>query len=216
MEKLEIGISGFALKWIAMISMLIDHMGAVLYPQHIIFRIIGRIAFPIFCFLLVEGAVHTHNIRNYEKRLLLFALLSEIPFDLAFYGTLSLQHQNVFFTLLGGLIMLDVLKKQKGMVYEILAVAGAMLAAEVLSSDYGAGGIIIILCFYGLYKRKLGKQIAFAGINYLYYGGVVQGYAGLAAIPMLLYNGKRGREMKYIFYVFYPLHLLILYLMTKL
>ncbi len=216
MEKIgTAGISGFTLKWIAMIAMLVDHVGAVLYPQHIIFRIIGRIAFPVFCFLLVEGAVHTRDIRSYEKRLFLFALISEVPFDLVFYGSVGLQHQNVFFTLLAGLIMLDVLKKNMGVIFEIAAVAGAMLASEVMGSDYGAYGIIIIICFYALYQKRLGKQIAFAGINYLYYGGGIQVYAGLAAIPLLLYNGTRGPKMKYFFYVFYPLHLLILYLIIK-
>ena len=84
-EKQEIfGLNGFVLKCIAMVCMLIDHTGAVLFPQYRILRIIGRIAFPIYCFLLVEGAMHTRDIRKYELRLLGFALVSEIPFDLAF------------------------------------------------------------------------------------------------------------------------------------
>lgn len=215
MEESRIGISGFTLKWIAIITMIIDHVGAVLYPQYLILRIIGRIAFPIFCFLLVEGAVHTHNIRRYEGRLLGFALISELPFDLVFYGGVSLEHQNVFFTLLIGLFMLDIMERKKNTIYPFLALLGAIFLAEKLSVDYGAGGVLFILCFYLLYERRVLRQIAFIGMNVSYFGMGVQAYAGLAVIPMLLYNGKRGRRMKYLFYVIYPLHLLILYLIIK-
>ena len=215
MEKSKNGISGFTLKWIAIITMIIDHVGAALYPQHLILRIIGRIAFPIFCFLLVEGAIHTHNIRRYEGRLLGFALISELPFDLVFYGKGTIEHQNVFFTLLIGLLMLDIMERKKNTIYPFLALLGAIFLAEILSVDYGAGGILFILCFYLLYERRVLKQAVFIGMNVLYFGVGVQAYAGLAAIPMLLYNGKRGRRMKYLFYVIYPLHLLILYLIIK-
>lgn len=77
MAERSFGISGFTLKWIAMVSMVIDHTGAILFPQYLQFRMVGRLAFPIYCFLLVEGAVHTKDIRKYEKRLLIFAFLSE-------------------------------------------------------------------------------------------------------------------------------------------
>lgn len=216
MEKSQIGISGFALKWIAIITMGIDHIGAVLYPQYIILRIIGRISFPIFCFLLVEGVLHTHNIRKYIKRLFLFALISELPFDLAFYGKIMLQHQNVFFTLCAGVIMLAVLEYRRNNIDSLLVVIGTILLTETVASDYGAGGILIILCFYVLYRKHFLKQAAFAGVNLLYYGTGVQAYAGLAAVPLLFYNGKQGRSMKYFFYLFYPVHLLILYLIIRL
>lgn len=208
-------INGFTLKWIAMIAMVIDHVGAVLYPQYLILRIIGRIAFPIFCFLLVEGALHTHNIRRYEGRLLLFALISELPFDYVFYGGMTMVHQNVFFTLFLGLLMIDVLKNERNTIYSLLALIGAILLAEELSVDYGAGGILLILCFYLLRNKRVGKQVAFIILNCLYYGIGVQSYAGLAAIPMLLYQGEQGPKMKYFFYLFYPLHLLILYLIIR-
>lgn len=216
MKKFRFGINGFTLKWIAIITMIIDHVGAVLYPQYIILRIIGRISFPIFCFLLVEGVMHTRNIRKYERRLLLFALLSEIPFDLTFYGGITLEHQNVFFTLLIGVLMLEIMERQRDSMYSFLAIFGAIFLTEMLATDYKAGGICIILCFYYLYQKSFAKQLAFIGMNYLYYGTGVQSYAALAAIPMLLYNGERGPKMKYFFYLFYPLHLLILYLIIKL
>lgn len=212
MRERSFGISGFILKWIAMICMLIDHMGAVLFPQYIQMRIIGRLAFPIYCFLLVEGAVHTSDIRKYEKRLLLFAVLSELPFDLAFYGKVSLGHQNVFFTLLLGLVVIEQYQRKREKLNNVLIFILAMVAAEILHTDYGAGGIVLIFCFFVLYQNVFIKQVVFILANSLIYGIGVQIYAGLAAIPMLLYNGKRGPGMKYFFYIFYPAHLLILYL----
>lgn len=215
MEKLRNGISGFTLKWIAIITMMIDHVGAVLYPQNLWLREIGRISFPIFCFLLVEGALHTHNIRKYEIRLLLFALLSEFPYDLTFFGEAFMGQQNVFFTLFLGVVMIDVMEHQKNSIYPLLGIAGTALLAEVASVDYGALGILFILCFYVLHERKILKQVVFSAVNLWDSGMGIQAYACLAAVPMLLYNGKRGGRMKYFFYLFYPVHLLILYLIIR-
>lgn len=212
MRERSFGISGFVLKWIAMTCMLIDHMGAVLFPQYIQMRIIGRLAFPIYCFLLVEGAVHTSDIRKYEKRMLLFAILSELPFDLAFYGKVSIEHQNVFFTLMLGLVVIEQYQRKREKLNNILIFIIAMVAAGILHTDYGAGGIVLIFCFFVLYQNVFMKQAVFILANSLIYGIGIQSYAGFAAVPMLLYNGKRGREMKYFFYIFYPAHLLILYL----
>ncbi|MCI9173687.1 MAG: hypothetical protein HFH49_01910 [Lachnospiraceae bacterium] len=215
MAERKFGLSGFALKWIAMISMLIDHTGAVLFPQYIQMRIIGRLAFPIYCFLLVEGAVHTSDIRRYEIRLLLFALASELPFDLAFYTRADFRHQNVFFTLFLGLVVVEQYQKRRQKLSSFLIFIAAMALAEILHTDYGAAGIVFILLFYLLYQYKTGKQAVFAAANFLMYGTSVQAYAGLAAFPMLFYNGTRGPSMKYFFYVFYPLHLLILWLICR-
>lgn len=215
MEERKFGLSGFALKWIAMISMLIDHTGAVLFPQYIQMRMIGRLAFPIYCFLLVEGAVHTSDIRKYEIRLLLFALVSELPFDLAFYTRVDFRHQNVFFTLFLGLVVVEQYQKRRQKLSSFLIFIAAMVLSEVMHTDYSAAGIVFIVLFYLLYQYKTGKQAVFVVANFLMYGTSVQAYAGLAALPMLLYNGKRGPSMKYFFYVFYPLHLLILWLICR-
>lgn len=218
MKEQGFGISGFALKWIAMVCMLIDHAGAVLFPQYIQMRIIGRLAFPIYCFLLVEGAVHTKDIHKYELRLLAFALLSELPFDLAFYTRPDFRHQNVFFTLFLGLLVVEQYQKQREKLNSLLTFVVAiacMAAAELLHTDYGAAGIIFILLFYVLYGHTALKQGAFVAMNFLLYGTSVQAYAGIAALPMLLYNGNRGPSMKYFFYLFYPLHLLGIYFICK-
>ncbi len=208
MEERKFGISGFTLKWIAMVCMLTDHVGAVLFPQYIQLRIIGRLAFPIYCFLLVEGAVHTSDIRRYELRLLAFAALSEIPFDLAFYSGLSFSHQNVFFTLFLGLVVVEQYQKNRTKLSSLFIFLTAMVLAEVLRTDYGAAGIVFILCFYLLHRHFFAGQAVFAAMNFLMYGLSVQAYAGLSVIPMLLYNGKKGPSMKYFFYLFYPAHLL--------
>ena len=100
-------LDSFQLKWIAIITMLIDHVGAIFFPGNLVFRYVGRIAFPIFCFQLVEGFFHTRNIEKYMLRLGIFAIISEIPYDLAFRGNiLDFEHQNVFFTLFLGILML--------------------------------------------------------------------------------------------------------------
>lgn len=211
MGQKQFGIDGFTLKWIALITMAIDHTGMVLFPQYRIMRFIGRLAFPIYCFLLVEGAVHTSNPKKYLERLLSFAILSEIPFNLVCSGKIWYSGgQNVFFTLSLGLIVILCLQRW-GMRPKSIAVALALIvAAECLGVDYGGGGVLIILAFYLCRMRPLKMSVAFAGITAFCYGGV-QNYAIASLIPILCYNGKRGRSMKYFFYVFYPLHLLLLY-----
>ena len=112
-RKVPFGLSSFALKCIALITMIIDHVGAILYPEARVLRIIGRIAFPIYAFLVAEGFYHTKNVKKYMLRLLLFALVSEIPFDLALTGQiLEFGHQNVFFTLFAGLLLMELYSRQ--------------------------------------------------------------------------------------------------------
>ena len=205
------GLTGAQLKWIAMITMVVDHVGAVLFPEQMIFRYIGRLSFPIFCFLLVEGFVHTSNIYRYIFRLSVFALISEIPYDLTFSQQLmDFERQNVFFTLSLGIGTLYLLKYTQSNVEKWIYVAFAMLFAEMMKSDYGAFGIALILWFYYMYDDKSWKL--FGGAVWNFYGGIgIQSYGAFAMIPIGLYNGKRGRQMKYFFYLFYPVHLLILF-----
>lgn len=225
------GISGSTLKIIAVVSMLIDHIAAVLLVQelryhyteqlyqifYVMRHIIGRLAFPIYCFLLVEGFDRTKSKMHYAKRLFLFALLSEIPFDLAFSGNMvDAAHQNVFFTLLIGLLMMWVMAEiEKRNISLGLKWAGYLVAivlsaavAEIFSVDYGAKGIAAIALLYLFRKNKVEQMIA-GCIAFLW-----EITAPLAFLFTVFYNGKRGLKMKYVFYVFYPLHLLILYLLS--
>lgn len=211
-------LDGTVLKLIACLSMFIDHLGAVCFSGMMGFRIIGRLAFPIYCFLLVEGAVHTRNMKKYILRMGIFALISEVPFDLAFYHRLVYTgHQNVFFTLGLGLLAIWFLEHPieqldiPDVLYKLLVIIAAGLIAEFFNTDYGFTGIAVICIFYYL-RGQPQLKYPIAVILLAAMGGV-EVYAVLALIPILLYNGQRGRQtkaMQYGFYIFYPAHLLLI------
>lgn len=204
-------LSGFQLKCIAILSMALDHTGAVLFPQEIWLRCAGRLAFPIFCFLIVEGFVHTHDVYRYMARLGVFALISEIPYDLAFRGVcLEFAYQNVFFTLLISIAMMKLLSVTRLWPEKAAILILAMWLAVVLRTDYNFRGILLIFMLYVFREQKFLTAAAGGLWNFLY-TGTIQRYGVFSAVPMLLYNGKPGRRMKYFFYIFYPAHLLILY-----
>lgn len=208
-------MSSFQLKCVAIITMVIDHVGAVLFPEQIILRCIGRVSFPIFCFLLVEGYFHTRDVHKYMIRLGIFALISEIPYDLAFRNTLlEFTRQNVFFTLLAGVVMMYAIRRTNQAGIKIIYLMLAMWAAQMLGSDYGAKGILLIGLYYFLRDNSRAKIILGALWNFTW-SSSVQGYGAMASLPIMLYNGKKGKSMKYIFYVFYPVHLLILYFISS-
>ena len=211
-------LDGTVLKLIACLSMFIDHLGAVCFSGMMGFRIIGRLAFPIYCFLLVEGAVHTRNMKKYILRMGIFALISEVPFDLAFYHRLVYTgHQNVFFTLGLGLLAIWFLEHPieqldiPDVLYKLLVIIAAGLIAEFFNTDYGFTGIAVICVFYYL-RGQPQLKYPIAAILLAAMGGV-EVYAVLALIPIPLHNGQRGRQtkvMQYGFYIFYPAHLLLI------
>lgn len=221
------GISGSTLKIIAIVSMFVDHIGAavlekgllvssqvqnnpVLYDRlhsidHVL-RLIGRPAFPIFCFLLVEGFLHTKDTKKYALRLFLFALISEIPFDLAILGNImDFRAQNVFFTLLIGLlVMMGASYFSKNVWLQSLIFVLGIGAGYFLHTDYGFKGVLLIeLLYFFRYDRK--SQCIAGACAFSW-----EATAPLAFLPILAYNGKRGLSLKYFFYLFYPIHLLIL------
>ena len=207
------------LKWIAVLTMVIDHVGAILFPDQIWMRVIGRVAFPIYAYCLAEGFRYTSDYRRYLGRLALFAILSEIPLDLAFYGVpFSFAHQNVFFTLTLGLILLWVLERCRE---QLLLCAGAFAVlcflAQALHMDYGAGGLLMVFAFY-LAQQGTSPWIGwgiFVFINLFGYAGGVQWAAILALLPIGLYSGKAGKRKQRFFYWIYPLHLLLLWIIEK-
>lgn len=207
------------LKWIAVLTMVIDHVGAILFPDQIWMRVIGRVAFPIYAYCLAEGFRYTSDYRRYLGRLALFAILSEIPFDLAFYGVpFSFAHQNVFFTLTLGLILLWVLERCRE---QLLLCAGAFAVlcflAQALHMDYGAGGLLMVFAFY-LAQQGTSPWIGwgiFVFINLFGYAGGVQWAAILALLPIGLYSGRAGKKKQRFFYWIYPLHLLLLWIIEK-
>ena len=210
------GLTSYQLKWIAIITMIIDHVGAVLFPDCWELRYIGRISFPIFCFLLTEGFRHTRNIRRYMIRLGGFALISEVPYDLAFHGKAAdPAHQNVFFTLLLGVVLMYVLERSRELPLKVLEILMVMSTADLLRTDYSFKGILLIAVFYLLRENLWLKTVCAALWNFLW-NGSIQGYGALAVIPIAMYNGELGRKMKYFFYVFYPAHLMVLFLVSQL
>lgn len=211
--KTKWGISGSVLKWFAVITMVIDHFGASVLETYVmnvwgrsplgnlfsdhwngllrvdrILRYIGRPAFPIFCFLLVEGFLHTRDVKKYAMRLGIFALISEIPFDLAVRGKFfDWQYQNVYVTLLLGLLTIWALKTQKDVWYLRLVIAAAGCAlGELVHCDYGAMGVALIVVLYLMRESRFQQCITGAICTYW------ELPAPLAFIPIWFYKGSGG------------------------
>ncbi len=223
------GLSAAALKWIALVTMTVDHFGASRLFEVLAFgagmawepanriymtlRLIGRLAFPIYCFLLTEGFRHTRSRKRYALRLGAFALLSEIPFDLAVTGLWwDTAYQNVFFTLFFGLLALMLAQpryekgERRAAFFIVLAFA---LAAELLKTDYGFFGVALIAVFHFLREREVEKYLAggalLAGL------GTLELAAVFSFVPIHFYDGRKGRTgpvLKWAFYLWYPVHLL--------
>lgn len=201
-------MTGFQLKLLAMLAMTADHIGAVFFPEIPLLRWIGRLAMPVLCFFIGEGLRHTRSSRRYLLRLTGFALLSELPFDLVFYGGIEWGHQNVYFTLALGLLALWAIQS-RGMEGWLLALTAA-LAAELLGCDYGMYGVLLILLL-DRFHRARSEQLAGAALLNLAFFGLQTQTLSLIALPLLwLYNGKRGRDDRRLFYLYYPAHLCVL------
>lgn len=206
------GLNTFTLKMIAIITMLIDHIGLVFFPEVMLFRIIGRISFPIFAYVLAEGIHYTKDITKYILRLGIFALLSEIPYDLAVMGSvLEFSHQNVFFTLFFGVLMFWGMSKTKNIILQYGIVAIVILLCQFLNTDYSDIGILMIFIFSVFRQRRI-EKLLIAGLILIGLTGGLQLYALLALPLIALHNGEQGPKIKTFFYLFYPTHLLILYI----
>lgn len=222
-------LSQEGLKFLACAIMLLDHIGATLIPWGTL-RIIGRLAFPIFCFLLAEGAHYTRNPRNYLLRLGIGAILSELPFDLALFGSWSWQHQSVMITLLLGAMALLAMKRMTQPLLKILVLLLFACLADFMNTDYGGAGVLMIALFGLTRERKYGWLVQLLGMylicRWIIPGGAVwfigryvfiEIFAILALIPIWLYSGKKStssRAVQWAFYLFYPVHLWILYLIS--
>ena len=223
-------LSGSSLKLLAVVFMFIDHLGAIIlrhyppanqvvlklfqnnYSIYMISRGVGRLAFPIFCFLLVEGFRHTHDRLKYARNLLIFALISEIPWNYAAGRSLRYGKQNVYFTLLIGFVTMYLLQKAKdSYLLQTIIVFGMLFVSVRFNADYSYRGYIFIMIMYYLQDRRPAQ--ALIGSCWLKY----EWAAGFAFIPINMYNGKRGfvqsRILKYSFYAFYPVHLALLALL---
>ena len=246
-QFLRHGLNGNQLKLIAVISMLCDHaairllayglipalyvagenMAAERWNQAFwILRSVGRMAFPIYVFLLTEGFCHTRNRRRYALRLGVFALISEIPFDLLVYGKIWDTHsQNIFFTLFLGVLMLTAVDwigrntdAALAQYRQMAVVVGAALLAWFLRTDYDAAGIMLIAV---LFWFRLTPDTACLACFVLMAAAEFRPVyiPGLAVSFFLIrcYNGTRGSwKGKWFFYLVYPVHLLVLYGISRL
>lgn len=209
------------LKLIALTTMIVDHYGAIFHGNIMAFRMIGRLAFPIYCFLLVEGYFHSSNIKKYAKRLFIFALISEVPFDLAFYGKLGFQHQNIFFTLFLGLMAIYFMENKvtKYNYSKNTVIIVACILSILLAVDYNIVGIIYILSFYFTRSYVKNKKFIIIAITMFIVNlspSFIQQFSILALILLYFYNGKLGPKNKFLqilFYAAYPLHLFLFWLM---
>ena len=226
LQRLRI-FSGSTLKLIAVIAMLLDHSALMLSPSlpfltmpllgdkitlSFLMHKIGRLAFPLYCFLISEGFFHTRNQKRYGLRLLIFALMSELPFNLLRSGRLFyIGSQNVYFTLFLGVVALFAFENINGNLKKAVVMLAAMLAARFLKVDYGMAGVALILVMYILRSHPAAQAV----VAYpLLSGGTA---AFCAFLPINLYNGQRGfvrsKALQYFFYLFYPVHLLLLWLL---
>lgn len=219
-------LSGSVLKLLAMLAMLVDHAaytfryqfpvletalfsfnGTTITPYYLM-RCIGRLAFPIFCFLIAEGIAHTKDVRKYGARLLVFAALSEIPFNLMMtHNWWYMGRQNVFFTLCLGVLMVYIYENVRTQWKKWLCMVLVLAITVLLRPDYGVAGVVLVFVMH-LFRQRVEVQTVLA---YPLMGRI----SALAAfVPIAMYNGKRGfiqsGVLKYVFYLFYPLHMLAL------
>ena len=242
--KTKFDISSFGLHLLAMGLMLCDHLWATLVPGNDWLTCIGRLAFPIFAFMTVEGYFHTKNLKKYVLRLLVFALLSEIPFNLMMGSRIFYPiHQNVLWTFLLGIWMIHRIEKAKNapLWRRILRAAGSVcigfLVGTLTMVDYMGAGVLMVLTFYFFRGRKwwcfAGQLLALYYINAEILSGfsyqlelfgreiwiVRQSFAIFALIPIWLYRGRQGyhsKAFRWLCYGFYPAHMLILALIRML
>lgn len=224
-------LNSYQIKIIALILMLIDHIGGVLIESGILnfsefwgrdalfwfnldyaLRFIGRISFPLFCYFIVEGFLHTKSIKRYFIRILIFAFISEIPFDLAFHNSFFyLGYQNVLFEFALAVLMLGALSKNSGAIFKQgIIVFVFCIFSYYLCLDYDYIGILLIAIFY-LFRNDKSMMFLLSGVLLMYSSRSFFGISVFSLLIINMYNGLKGKlNIKYLFYLFYPIHLTLL------
>ena len=218
-------MTSFALKIIACISMFLDHLSYGLFGKMSWLNYVGRLAFPIFAFQISEGYTHTKNLRKYFLRLVIFAFVSQIPFALFCSISSEKISLNVFFTLLLGLFCIFIWDKLTNRFIGVCTIIFACLAAEVTNMDYGYWGVLLVFVFYLCKNNKPAILLSFIILlllkylpyilQYNFYYKYILLFLGtfFSIFPILFYNRKQGRKIKYFLYIFYPVHLVFLYIL---
>ena len=230
------GLSANTLRWIAMVGMLLDHLWGTIVSGNLWMTCLGRMVFPIYAFQLTEGFVRTYDRKRYALRLLVFALISEIPFNLMMAGSWFFPfHQNTIFTLLLGfwvLQTLEALREKSCKLWKgILYLLAAALLTVVGFPDYGWQGVLTVVLFYLFREGRFAKLGQLVGMTLLHvvlaegqtlpwlFDLPLQSFALLALVPIWLYDGRKGwggKLMQYGAYLYYPLHLLLLVILRRL
>ena len=228
-------MNAFVLKIIACFTMFIDHVGYIVFDGHSSwFNYVGRLAFPIFAFQISEGYIHTHDVKKYLLRLILFAFISQIPF-LLFHSIINNElGLNVIFTLFLGLVAIIIYDKYKKFVGVFSAIIFGIIA-HFLNSDYSFYGVGITFLFYVFNKNKCLLAISFIIATLMQYSYLILVYYNygfeflknvfiiylpyfictiFSIIIILCYNKKKGPSTKYFFYLFYPLHMILIYILS--
>lgn len=243
-KKFRIELTSTSLHIMAMFFMLLDHLWATIIPGNDWLTCIGRLAFPIFAFMIVEGYFHTKNLKKYILRMLIFAIISEIPFNLMVGGGVFYPiHQNVLWTFLIGMcgIWINEWARKRGKIWlrifmAVCTVSLGALIGLLTMVDYYHVGVLTMFVFYFFRHKKwwcyVGQLLCLMYLNFEMLGGfgyeitifgrnmflTQQGIAVLALIPIWLYRGKQGyynKVIKYIYYGFYPAHLFLLWLIGR-
>lgn len=215
------------MKGLAVLFMLIDHIGLVFFPNNPIWRMIGRLAMPIFAFGIASGFYYTKSLTCYIKRILIFALVSQIPYALVCqYAFGQMIYLNIGFTFLSALICLGILEDRfsAGLprMMKCMLLIFMLLFVEVLHVDYGIYGVLTVIIFYYFYMKQ--KQpvlggLMFIGLTFLeviLYQNTLQSLAIFSVFLLYLPTGAPKKQLRYFFYYFYPLHLLVLYSLARL
>ena len=208
------------LRCFALVFMVLDHLWITVVPGNFWMTCVGRLAFPIFAFQAAEGYRHTADFKGYLRRLLLFAVISEIPLNLMGYGSWFYPfHQNVLFTMVLGLLAVDAWERGRSRLLSLAAVLGLGLAGAVLCVDYGMTGVLTVAAFGILRRSRLGQLAVMVVLHILCAEGQVlgdwfpvQGFAVLSLVFIWLYNGEKGPRSRFVQlsgYWFYPLHMLL-------
>ncbi len=220
-------MTSFVIKIFACITMILDHIKyAIPFTENFVTVYLGRVSFPLFAFLVSEGYDHTKDLKKYYKRLLIFGIISQIPFML--FRTLVGEWKllNIMFTLLLGLFCITSFEKEKRKWISIPTIIALIVLGEIIKVDYGWFGVISVFVIHVLKNKKITLVISYFGITIAFYYSLIQNqifalngmfyilWTIASMIFILMYNGKEGKKLKKFFYWFYPIHMLILYLLS--
>lgn len=217
----------FIIKIIACVTMVLDHIKyAIPETEGILTNYFGRLAFPLYAFLLTEGYVHTKDLKKYYYRMIIFAIISQIPFML--FRTLVGEWKmlNIMFTLLLGLVAITVYDKEKRKYISIPIIILLIMMGKLLKVDYGWYGVTTVILLYMLKNYKSYIPFSYLLLLIVYYYSRIKSFnfgteiilyilfSWSSTFIMMIYNGKEGKKLKYFYYIFYPLHMIVIYLMS--